>query len=280
MLSILNDMHVLIVDDDPVASEHALFVLEEAGISADTALSGREAIDMIGIHQAKQEPYNLVLLDWKMPEMDGLQIAREIRRNCGKEIMIVVLTSYNWEDIAEEAKDCGIDGFLAKPLVSASVMEEITRIARRSSINLLTKKQRAELKGRHILLAEDIFINAEIVKELLSAKEAEIDHAENGKIATELFAKSKPGHYDAILMDVRMPEMDGLEATATIRAMDRPDAKTIPIIAMTANAFDEDVQYSLQAGMNAHLSKPVEPEHLYQTLEEMIWEKDNKLQSK
>ena len=275
-----NDIRVLIVDDDPVASEHALFVLEEAGISADTALSGREAIDMIGIHQAKQEPYNLVLLDWKMPEMDGLEIAKEIRKHCGNDIMIVVLTSYNWEDIADEAKDSGVDGFLAKPLVSASVMEEITRIARHNSINLLTKKQRAELKGRHILLAEDIFINAEIVKELLGAKEAEIDHAENGKIATELFAKSAPGYYDAILMDVRMPEMDGLEATATIRAMDRPDAKTIPIIAMTANAFDEDVQYSLQAGMNAHLSKPVEPEHLYQTLEEMIWEKDSKLQSK
>ena len=275
-----NDMHVLIVDDDPVASEHALFVLEEAGISADTALSGREAIDMIEIHQAKQEPYNLVLLDWKMPEMDGLEIAKEIRSHCGNEIMIVVLTSYNWEDIEEEAKGIGVDGFLAKPLVSASVMEEITRIARRNSINLLTKKQRAELKGRRILLAEDIFINAEIVKELLGAKKAEIDHAENGKIATELFAKSAPGYYDAILMDVRMPEMDGLEATATIRAMDRPDAKTIPIIAMTANAFDEDVQYSLQAGMNAHLSKPVEPEHLYQTLEEMIWKKDNKLQLK
>ena len=275
-----NDMHVLIVDDDPVASEHAMFVLEEAGISADVALSGREAIDMLGIHQAKQEPYNLVLLDWKMPEMDGLDIARKIRKRCKSDIMIVVLTAYNWDDIAEEAKEAGIDGFLAKPLASASVLEEITRIARRNSINLLTRKPRADLKGRHILLAEDIFINAEIVKELIHAKEAEIDHAENGRIVTEMFAKSEPGHYDAILMDVRMPEMDGLEATATIRAMDRPDASTIPIIAMTANAFDEDVQYSLQAGMNAHLSKPVEPEHLYQTLEEMIWEKDSKYQSK
>ena len=140
----------------------------------------------------------------------------------------------------------------------------------------MRKKPRADLKGRHILLAEDMLINAEIVKELLHAQGAEIEHAENGKIATEFFAGSKPGHYDAILMDVRMPEMDGLEASSVIRTMERSDAKNVPIIAMTANAFDEDVQNSLQAGMNAHLSKPVDPEHLYQTLEELIWEKENR----
>ena len=117
-------------------------------------------------------------------------------------------------------------------------------------------------------------INAEIMKEILRMREAEIDHAENGKLALRMFEESDIGHYDAILMDVRMPEMDGLEATAAIRALNRPDARTIPIIAMTANAFDEDVQRSLQVGMNAHLSKPVEPEHLYQTLEELIWEAD------
>ena len=123
-------------------------------------------------------------------------------------------------------------------------------------------------------LAEDIFINAEIIKQLISMKEAELDHAENGRAAVDMFAASAVGHYDAILMDIRMPEMDGLEATRLIRALDRPDAKTVPIIAMTANAFDEDVQQSLQAGMNAHLSKPVEPEQLYRMLEEMIFEKE------
>ena len=138
----------------------------------------------------------------------------------------------------------------------------------------LREKRRASLKGRRILLAEDILINAEILKELVRSREAEIDHAQNGREALDLFAASAPGHYAAILMDVRMPEMDGLEATAAIRALDRPDAKTIPIVGLTANAFDEDVQRSLQVGMNAHLSKPVEPERLYQTLEELIWEAD------
>ena len=137
------------------------------------------------------------------------------------------------------------------------------------------EKQRVSLKGRRILMAEDVLINAEIMKHILLEREAETDHAENGRAVLEMFARSPVGYYDAILMDVRMPEMDGLEATAAIRALDRPDAKSIPIVAMTANAFDEDVQRSLQAGMNAHLSKPVEPEHLYQTLEELIWQSEN-----
>ena len=134
------------------------------------------------------------------------------------------------------------------------------------------EKPRANLKDRRILLAEDIMINAEIMKQLMTMKEVNTDHAENGRIALEMFEASGPGAYEAILMDVRMPEMDGLEAARRIRALNRPDAKTVPIVAMTANAFDEDVQLSLQAGMNAHLSKPVDPERLYQTLEELIWE--------
>ena len=125
-------------------------------------------------------------------------------------------------------------------------------------------------------MAEDVFINAEIMKQLITIREAEIDHAESGRIALEMFEESPVGHYDVILMDVRMPEMDGLEATEAIRKLNRPDAKTIPIIAMTANAFDEDVQRSLQVGMDAHLTKPVESERLYQTLEELIWEYDTK----
>ena len=139
-------------------------------------------------------------------------------------------------------------------------------------MSLYKEKKRADLEGRRILMAEDVLINAEIMRQLLELRGVSTDHAENGRIVLEMFDRSPKGYYDAILMDVRMPEMDGLAATSAIRALPRPDAKTIPIIAMTANAFDEDVQRSLQAGMNAHLSKPVEPDHLYQTLEELIWE--------
>ena len=266
------DMRVLVVDDEEVAAEHARIVLDEAGIMADTCLSGTEALHMLEIQHLKQQPYNLVLLDWKMPNMDGIECAKEIRKLHSSETTIIILTSFNWEEIMDEALHIGVDSFLAKPLFASNVIGEFERIARKNNMALFLEKQRAELAGRRILLAEDVFINAEIMKKLLEIKEAKIDHAENGRIAVNIFAKSEKGYYDAVLMDVRMPEMDGLEATETIRALDRPDAKNIPIIAMTANAFDEDVQRSLQVGMNAHLSKPVDPERLYQTLEELIWE--------
>ena len=270
------DMRVLVVDDEEVAAEHARIILEEAGIRADTCHSGKEALDMIEIAHGKLAPYNLVLLDWKMPEMDGLEVTREICKRYDKETTVIILTSYNWDEIMEEALRIGVDSFISKPLFASNVIDEFDRIARNKNLNLSLQKKRADLKGRHILLAEDIAINAEIMKQIVMMKEAEIDHAENGRIVVEMFEKSPVGYYDAILMDVRMPEMDGLQASAAIRALDREDAKIIPIIALTANAFDEDVQRSLQVGMNAHLSKPVEPDLLYQTMEELIWEADQK----
>ena len=275
----LTDMRVLIVDDEEIAAEHARIVLDEVGIKADTCYSGKDALNMVEIAHTKHMPYNLVLLDWRMPEMDGLEVTRQIRSRYDKETTVIILTSFNWDEIMDEALHIGVDSFLAKPLFASNMISEFERIARKNNMTLFREKRRADLKGRRILLAEDIIINAEIMKELLSMKEAQIDHAENGRIVLDMFRESSEGWYDAILMDVRMPEMDGLEATAAIRALDRKDAKTIPIIAMTANAFDEDVQRSLQAGMNAHLSKPVEPDHLYQTLEELIWEADQAKES-
>ena len=270
------DMRILVVDDEEIAAEHARIVLDEAGIKADTCYDGQTAMNMLEVQHAKHEPYNLVLLDWKMPEMDGVELAREIRKRYDRETTVIILTSFNWDEIMEEAVHSGVDSFLAKPLFASNVLDEFERIARKNNMSLFREKNRADLKGRHILMAEDVFINAEIMKQIILSKEAEIDHAENGKIVLNMFEESTVGYYDAILMDVRMPEMDGLEATAAIRSLDRLDAKTIPIIALTANAFDEDVQRSLQVGMDAHLSKPVDPEHLYQTLEELIWEYDMK----
>ncbi len=268
------DMHVLVVDDDPIACAHAKLVLDEAGIRADTATGGTKALEMLEVCHTKQDPYNLVLLDWKMPGMDGVDVAKEIRSRYDNETTIIILTAYNWDEIMYEAFHIGVDSFLAKPLFASNVIDEFMRIARRNSLSTAKDKKRAELTGRHILLAEDVMINAEIVKELMRFRNANVDHAENGRLVIEMFEKSEPGYYDAILMDVRMPEVDGLEAARRIRALERPDAKFVPIIAMTANAFDEDVQRSLQAGMNAHLSKPVEPEQLFKLLEELIWKKD------
>jgi len=264
------DMSVLVVDDDPVACEHAKLVLEKAGIAAETASSGPEAIERVKLRHARRLPYNLILVDWKMPEMDGVETARQMREIIGHESAIIILTAYKWDDVLEEALLAGVDSFISKPLFAASVLEEFKSALHRKGIGEKQKAQKADLTGRRVLLAEDVQINAEIMTMVLMARQIQADLAVNGRIAVEKFTEHPAGYYDAILMDMRMPEMDGLEATRTIRAMDREDAKTIPIIALTANAFDEDVQRSMQAGLNAHLSKPVQPETLYETLESLI----------
>ena len=213
-----------------------------------------------------------------MPEMDGLEATKIIREHYSNETTVIILTAYNWDEIIDKAVSVGVDSFLAKPLFASNVIAEFERIARKNNMNLFKEKQQAQLSGRRILLAEDMEINAEIMMDILSLEDIEADHAENGKKAVELFRKSDIGQYSAILMDVRMPVMDGLEAAESIRGLDRADAKRIPIIALTANAFDEDVQRSLQAGMNAHLTKPVEPEHLFQTLGELIYQAEHQEQ--
>jgi len=264
------DMSVLIVDDDPIACQHAELVLEKAGIASETAASGAEAVEMVQLRQARMEPYNLILVDWKMPEMDGVETTRRIRTIVGNESAIIILTAYRWDDVLEEAVQAGVDSFIPKPLFAAAVMEEFKSALRRKGGLASQSAHKAELTGRRILLAEDVEINAEIISMLLESRDMEVDLAQNGQIAVDKFGAHEPGYYDAVLMDMRMPEMDGLEATRRIRAMDREDARCIPIIALTANAFDEDVQRSLQAGLNAHLSKPVQPEVLFETLESLI----------
>ena len=264
------ELKVLIIDDDKIACEHAQLVLQEVGIVADTALSGDAALEMIKLKSARREAYDILLIDLKMPVHSGIEVTRQIRKIAGNESAIIILTAHHWDDVIEEALEAGVDKFIAKPLFASSILSEFSHAIEQKRLALAEEKTPADLTGKKILLAEDMFINAEIMKEILNMKEMQVDHGENGKITVELFEKSPPNYYDAVLMDIRMPVMDGLTATEKIRALDRPDAKTVPIIAITANAFDEDVQRSLQAGMNAHLSKPVDPEKLYKTLEEFI----------
>ena len=263
-----HELSVLVIDDDPIACEHAQLVLGQVGVNCEKALSGAEGIQMAKVRLARREPYNLILVDWRMPDMDGVETTRKIRDTVGPETPVIILTSYNWEEIEDEAKAAGVDTFAAKPLFAGAVLDEFRDVFRKKNTKLLRKT--ADLKGRRVLLAEDVTVNAEIMIMVLSMREIQVDLAENGRIAVEKFEENEEGYYDAVLMDMRMPEMDGLEATRRIRAMNRLDAKNIPIIALTANAFDEDVQLSMQAGLNAHLSKPIEPEALFKTLEELI----------
>ena len=243
-------------------------MLEQAGIAAEVASNGAEGVEMTKLRHVRHEPYNLILIDWKMPDMDGIETTRRIRESVGNESAVIILTAYKWDDILDEAVKAGVDSFISKPLFAANVLEEF----RTASIKKYSKTNvgSVDLKGLRVLVAEDVDVNAEILQMILKSREIESDVAVNGKIAVELFKSNPENYYAAILMDVRMPEMDGLEATRHIRAMERPDAAVIPIIALTANAFDEDVQRSLQAGLNAHLTKPIKPEILIETLESLI----------
>jgi CheY-like chemotaxis protein len=274
-------LRALVVDDELVACEHAQLVAESIGIKTDIAASGTEAMEMIRTHMAQGEPYQLILPDWKMPDMDGIALTRELRSIDGGETIVILLTGYDWEEEREEAAQAGVDSILSKPLFTDTLtycVQEILSRREKNVENDLTDEQdnpvSTGLEGCLVLVAEDMELNAEILMDLLEMEDIRSEHAENGQIAVDMFSEHPAGYYDAILMDIRMPVMDGLEATRTIRALDRPDAKSIPIIAMTANAFDEDVKQSLQAGMNAHLSKPVEPERLYETLGRAIQSKN------
>ena len=265
-----HEMSVLVIDDDRIACDHAQLILSHLGITCETVLSGEEAVELVRIRHTRREDFNLILVDWKMPGMDGVETTKQIRSIVGNDTPIIILTSYSWEDVEEEAREAGVDTFASKPLFAGTVMDEFRAAFRRK--NPETVRSTADLKGRRVLLAEDVEVNAEIMMMVLSMREMDVDHAENGQIAVKMYQDHEPGYYDAILMDMRMPVMDGLEATRIIRATNRADAKAIPIIALTANAFDEDVQRSMQAGLNAHLSKPVEPELLFETLEELLAE--------
>ena len=259
------DFSVLIIDDEELAREHAKSVLGEVGIKSETCASGKEALELINLRHARREDYNLIVVDWLMPEMDGIELTCKIREILGDETAVIVLTAYDWYEVEEKAIEAGVDTFMSKPLTSANVLYEFRQAFSRKRQGTPERKE-IDLEGRKILVVEDMPVNAEIMMMILEMRGMISDHAENGKIAVEKFAASPPGFYDAVLMDIRM------QATAAIRALDHPDAKTVPIIAMTANAFDEDVQRSLKAGMNAHLTKPADPEQLYKALQELIKE--------
>ncbi len=276
-ISIPQGFRAAVVDDDEISREHARIVLESIGIHADVFTSAHLALE--NLHQAREQgrPYHLVLTDYKMPDMNGAELTRNLRTFDEGETIVFLLTGYNWGIIEEETLATGVDSIMAKPLFTDNLLKEIsTVLARRSGVNETEANKpesppdRSLLAGRRVLMAEDVEQNAEILEDLLDLEGIESEHAENGEIAVRMFSEMPEGYYDAILMDVRMPVMDGLTATKTIRSLSRPDARTVPIIAMTANVYDEDVERSLRSGMNAHLSKPIEPDLLYRRLAESI----------
>ncbi|MBR5338398.1 MAG: response regulator [Lachnospiraceae bacterium] len=261
-----SDLTVLVVSDNTVACSYMSIELGEVGITVETSASGKDAVEKIRLHEARNKYYNMVIIDREMIREKFLDVISSVRKVATYEDLVIVLMGYQFRDIADDAKNAGVDILLAKPVTSQNLIDKYTQ-----SLNSRgSEKKEVDFKGRHILLAEDKEINAEIMTMVLQMREVEVDVAVNGKVAVDMYAEKEEGYYDAILMDMRMPEMDGITATGIIRGMGRSDSDSIPIIALTANAFDEDVERSLQAGLNAHLTKPVEPDLLFDTLRRLV----------
>ena len=257
---VLPPWRMLVVDDDRQLCESTAASLRSIGVQADWTLDAESAIKKVAERRERQDDYQIILLDWKLPGMDGITAAREIRRLYGHDFPILLISAYDWGEIEEEAKAAGITGFIGKPLFKSTLFYGLKPYIIPGAPEEREEREAdtRELTGRRVLLAEDNELNWEIAEELLTAEGLELDWAENGQICVEKFQAAQPGYYDGILMDLRMPVMTGYEAARAIRALDRSDAKTIPIIAMTADAFAEDVKKCLDAGMNAHVSKPID----------------------
>lgn len=263
-----NVTRALVVDDEEEICLDIKELMDGTGVEISYALSGMKAVQMVKAACKKHEDFNIVLLDWKMPGMDGVETAKQIRAVVGNQIPILVLTSYDFNEIEEQARDAGIDFFLAKPFFVSNFRRAVAQLSNENKLSSVERKE-ISLKGMHFLAAEDNSINAEILVDILEMEGAECVVATNGKEVYEEFTGSEKGRYDLILMDVQMPVMNGYEATEAIRASGHPEAKTIPILVMTANAFADDVKQALDAGMNAHLAKPIDVEKMKEMIQKL-----------
>ena len=264
-------LKTLVVDDDVAVCENTVATLHDMGVTAEWVDSGQKAVERVKFYRKEHKDYDMILIDWKMPGMDGIETAREIRKVVGADVTIIIMTAYDWASIEQEAKLAGVNLLMNKPMFRSSLISAFNQaLGIKEAEKEEPEEEEFDLSGKRILLAEDNAINTEVAQLLLKSKGADVDVAENGLRALEKLAKSEEGYYDAILMDIRMPIMDGLTASRSIRNLSNKDAANIPIIAMTANAFDDDVNKSKAAGMNAHLAKPIDPKRLFRTLVELI----------
>ena len=267
----LESLKVLIADDDRDSCLHTSLVLEKLRIKSDWVLTGRECLELVQSAHRIGEDYDVCLVDWRMPDMDGIEVTRHIRSLVGPDTTVIIITAYDFNAIEERARDAGANAFITKPVFASTLYNallSVTGIERAVKTPCENLKD-SHLAGRRVLLVEDNQLNQEIAMELLKMADVAVDCAEDGREALQRFLESGSS-YDAILMDVQMPVMDGYEATMAIRGSGHPCAHTIPIIAMTADTFQEDIVKAGEAGMDGHLAKPIDPEMLYRVLAENI----------
>ena len=265
---------VLVVDDEEAACESACEILNSLNMNAEYVLDGDSAVKRIIEAREAARDFSVVILDWKMPGKNGLETAKDIRDMAGTDIPIIILSAYDWSDIETDALNAGIDAFIEKPLFKSrltKVLKDVLGLgsAEKPATALETFKQQ-DFSGKRVLLVEDNELNIEVAAELLDIVGIQVDQALNGQLAVNCVLEHEPGYYDLIFMDIQMPVMNGYESTRAIRSSDREDLKRIPIVAMTADAFADDIRKSEEAGMNGHISKPVDIEKLEEALRTWI----------
>ena len=255
-------------------------MLRQIGMRAEWALSGREAVARTGEAEEMADPFEVYIVDWSMPELSGIDTVREIRKIVGDDSPIILMSAYDWTDIENEARSAGVNGFISKPLFASDLRQTLVRSigsnAKESAGSEEVRAVSAEesFKGRRILLAEDNELNREIAVEILSEAGFTVECAENGEQAYEMVLNAGAKYYDLVLMDIQMPIMDGYAATHAIRDIKQPGIADLPIVAMTANAFDEDRERALKEGMNGHLAKPIDLDKMMKLLKELFSDKN------
>lgn len=269
----MEEIRVLVVDDDNDTCEHAAVLLKGMGVNVDWALNGFEAIEKVrSACEDDGRCYDVCFIDWCMPELDGIETARRMRSYVGPDVLIIIISAYDWSGIEEQAKAAGVNAFIAKPFFASNLYNMLLTVSRKPELGFsaVGNKETYDFGGKKVLLVEDNELNMEIASELLKFVNLQVEHAENGKVAVNIFRNSKEKEYALIFMDIQMPLMNGYDAARCIRSSEHPAAGTIPIIAMTANAFNDDVQAAFDAGMNGHLAKPIDVEVLYKTIARYI----------
>ena len=268
------DLGVLVADDDPLSLESCCGMLNDLGMNADGVFTGAEAVERVVLHHQQENDYFACIIDWKMPDMDGIATTKAIRRAVGNDMPIIIISAYDWSDIEQEARAAGANAFISKPLFRSRLARTFNNLVGEEDYDepeeMLVALENMDLTGHRVLLVEDNVLNAEIAAEILKMAGLVIEHAADGTEAVDMMNNCADGYYDIIFMDIQMPKMSGYDATRAIRTMNRNYCKQIPIIAMTANAFAEDVQAAKTVGMNEHIAKPLDLKTLAKTLKKWL----------
>ena len=269
----LQNCRALVVDDDFNTCDSVTCMLQEIGLRAEWTLSGKEAVLRTRQAVMREDEYSVYIIDWLLPDMNGIEVARRVRKEIGEEVPIIVLTAYDWSDIEDEARSAGVTAFCSKPLFLSELRDCLQSIITEREDGGKAEEKPARRTG-HILLAEDNELNQEIAVAILEEAGFTIDVAENGQAAVEKLESSQPGYYRLVLMDVQMPVMNGYEATREIRRLKNKKLSRIPILAMTANAFEEDRQEAIRSGMNGHIPKPINVDTLMEAMDSLLEEEE------